>query len=60
MLPYACDHDVSGKIKITDLGSRRQGHLQPVRSAILATAGLFASLDGGLSSVGHGCVVAKR
>jgi len=32
-------------MKIIDLGSRRQGHWQPVRSAILATAGLLISLD---------------
>jgi len=31
-------------MKLIDLGSRRQGHWQPVRSAILATAGLLISL----------------
>jgi len=32
-------------MKIIDLGSRRQGHWQPVQSAILATAWLLISLD---------------
>jgi len=31
-------------MKVIDLGLRRQGHWQPVRSAILATAGLLISL----------------